>query len=215
MHMNTRFNVESARLPLFAALSIALLAGGCAEKKDSATPESPGPSRAIEPAQPAPAVPEQPVPTIPAPPGPVVPAQPVPAVPAQPPAAGPARGKVPDPIPDRALNIQADCTSTDELGYAESIQLSVANGLVSQLEAAITVPKRGSCLFQLADFRQTRSAPHVELVARSGSQCATRMWYQQNRFTVAFSDCPEMCTPRGTVDYIWPIELRLSDGACR
>ena len=40
------------------------------------------------------------------------------------------------------------------------------------------------------------------------------MWYQQNRFTVAFSDCSEMCTPRGTVDYIWPIELRLPDGAC-
>ena len=40
------------------------------------------------------------------------------------------------------------------------------------------------------------------------------MWYQQNRFTVAFSDCPEMCTPPGTADYIWPVELRLSDGAC-
>lgn len=187
--MNPHFNVRSARLPLLAALSIALLAGGCAErKKPSGTPESAAPSRGAEP---------------------------TPAVPARPPVTAPAPGKAPAPIPDRALNIRSDCTSRDELGYAEAIKLSVANGLVSQLEVRITVPKRGSCRFQLADFRQTRSAPHVELVARSGSKCATRMWYQQNRFTVAFSDCPEMCTPRSTVDYIWPIELRLSDGACR
>lgn len=187
--MNTHFNVRSARLPLLAALFIALLAGGCAErKKTSGTPESAKPSRSTEPA---------------------------PAVPARPPLAAPTPGKTPAPIPDRPLNIRADCTSRDEVGYAEAIKLSVANGLVSELEARITVPKRGSCRFQLADFRQSRSAPHVELVARSGSRCVTRMWYQQNRFTVAFSDCPEMCTPRGTVDYIWPIELRLSDGACR
>jgi len=189
--MNTHFDIRTARLPLLAALSVALLAGGCAERKKAETPESAGPDRGTEP---APAVP---------------------AVSAPPPLAAPTTGKAPAPIPDRALNIQADCTSRDDRGYTEAIKLSVADGLVSQLEARITVPKRGSCSFQLADFRQTRSAPHVELVARSGSKCATRMWYQLNRFTVAFSDCVEMCTPRGTVDYIWPIELRLSDGACR
>ena len=199
--MNTHFNVRSARLPLLAALSIALLAGGCAERKKATvgTPESASPGRGTEPARPTPAVPGVPA---------------VPAVPAPPPVAGPTTGKVPAPIPDRALNIRADCTSGDEHSYAEAIKLSVADGMVSQLELRITVAKRGSCRFQLADFRQTRSAPHVELVARSGSKCATRMWYQQNRFTVAFSDCPEMCTPPGTADYIWPIELRLSDGAC-
>lgn len=193
--MNTHFKVRSARMPLLAALSIALLAGGCAERKKAVegTPESASPDRGTEPARPAPAVP---------------------AVPARPPLTGPTTGKLPAPIPDRALNIQADCTSGDAHGYAEAIKLSVADGIVSQLELRITVAKRGSCRFQLADFRQTRSAPHVELVARSGSKCATRMWYQQNRFTVAFSDCPEMCTPPGTADYIWPIELRLSDGAC-
>lgn len=180
--MNAHLNIRSTRLPLLAALSIALLAGACGERKRvSVTPER---------------------------------AEPATAVPAQPPIATPTPGKVPAPIPDRALNIRADCTTGNDLSYAETIKLSVANGLVSQLEARITVPKRGSCLFQLADFRQTRSAPHVELLARSGSRCAARMWYQQNRFTVAFSDCPEMCTPRSTVDYIWPIELRLSDGAC-
>lgn len=204
--MNTRFDVRSAGLPLLAALSIAILTSGCAEKKTSGTPESPAPSGDIEPAQPATAVPVQP---------PAVPVQSAPAVPARPLVTVPPPGTTPGPIPDRALNIRSDCTSADELGYAEAIKLSVAAGLVSQLEVRITVPKRGSCFFQLADFRQTRAAPHVELSARSGSKCTTRMWYQQNRFTVAFSDCPEMCTPRGTVDYIWPVELRLSDGACR
>ena len=189
--MSSRFNVRSARLPLLAALFIALLAGGCAErKKADGTPESARLDRGTEPAEPALAVPLPPQ------------------------VAAPTTGKAPAPIPDRALNIQADCTSRDERGYTETIKLSVTNGLVSQLEARIIVPKRGSCSFQLADFRQTRSAPHVELVARSGSSCTTRMWYQQNRFTLAFSDCIEMCMPRGTEDYIWPIELRLSDGAC-
>jgi len=189
--MNSLFDLRSVRLPLLAALYIALLAGGCAERrKAGGPPESAGLGRITAPA-----------PT-------------VPVAPAPPPVAAPAPRKTPAPIPDRTLNIRADCTSRDQLGYAEAIKLSVANGLVSQLEATITVPKRGSCRFQLADFRQTLSAPHVELVARSGSSCATRMWYQQNRFTVAFSDCFEMCTPRSTVDYIWPIELRLSDGAC-
>lgn len=188
--MSAQFNILSAHLPLLAALAIVLLAGGCADRqKASGTEESAAPSRETEPAPVAPAVPA-------------------------PPLAASTPGKVPAPIPDRALNIRADCTSRDELGYAEEVKLSVANGLVSQLEVGITVPKRGSCRFQLADFRQTRSSPHVELIARSGSKCVTRMWYQQNRFTVAFSDCVEMCTPRATVDYIWPIELRLPDGAC-
>ena len=189
--MTLPFNIGSSRLPLLAALSVALLAGGCAErKKSSVTPEIPLTGRGTEP---APAVP---------------------AVSARPPVTAPTTGTAPAPIRDRELNIRADCTTRDEGGYVEVIKLSVVNGLVEQLEAAITVSKRGTCLFQLADFRQTRSAPHVELVARSGSRCATRMWYQQNRFTVAFSDCPEMCTPRSTVDYIWPVELQLSGRAC-
>jgi len=193
--MNTHFNVRSARLPLLAALSVALLAGGCAATKKSpeGTSESASPGRGIEPARPTPAVP---------------------AVPARPPVTAPAPGKQPAPIPDRALNIRADCTSRDEHGYTEAIKLSVADGMVSQLELRITVARRGSCIFRLADFRQTRSTPHVELVARSGSKCATRMWYQKNRFTVAVSNCPEMCTPPATADYVWPVELRLSDGAC-
>ena len=145
--MNTHFDIRSARLPLLAALSIALLAGGCAERKKATegTPESASPGRGTEPARPAPAVP---------------------AVPVRPPVTAPAPGKHPAPIPDRALNIRADCTSGDAHGYAEAIKLSVADGMVSELELRITVAKRGSCRFQLADFRQTRSAPHVELVAR-------------------------------------------------
>ena len=177
-----------ACLPLLAALFIAVLAGGCGERRIAREmPETAGTDRGAETAL---------------------------AVPARPPVAARPPRRAPAPIPDRALNIRTDCTSRDEHGYVEAIKLAVANGQVSQLDARIAVPKRGSCSFQLADFRQTRAAPHVELVARSGSKCATRMWHQQDRFTVAFSDCAEMCTPRSTADYIWTIELRLPDGAC-
>lgn len=111
------------------------------------------------------------------------------------------------------LNLSSSCSARDEAGYAESIRLQVAEGRVQELQARIEVPRRGACTFQLADFRQTREAPHVELASRSGSACAVRMWEQHGRLTVAFSECHDKCS-RNTFEYIWPIQLRAADGAC-
>lgn len=111
------------------------------------------------------------------------------------------------------LNLNSSCSARDEAGYAESIRLQVAEGRVRELQARIEVPRRGACTFQLSDFHQTREAPHVELASRSGSACAVRMWEQQGRLTVAFSECQDKCS-RNTFEYIWPIQLRAADGAC-
>ncbi len=143
-----------------------------------------------------------------------------------------ARGTVPTPAPAPAaqpsrgagggaamvgaparLNLTSACTARDEAGYTESIRLQVAEGMVRELQARIEVPRRGTCSFQLADFRQTREAPHVELMSRTGGACTVRMWEQQGRLTVAFSDCHDKCS-RGAFEHIWPIQLRAADGAC-
>lgn len=151
--------------------------------------------------------------TEPAPPAPLPPQSSPPASSTPAPAARPGgSGAAMVGAPAR-LNLSSSCSARDEAGYAESIRLQVAEGRVQELQARIEVPRRGACTFQLADFHQTREAPHVELASRSGSACAVRMWEQQGRLTVAFSECHDKCS-RNTFEYIWPIQLRAADGAC-
>ncbi len=138
--------------------------------------------------------------------------EPAPASPAPPPTqtAKPRREATPT---GRPISIHAACEARDERGYAESIRLALDDGRVAQLEAKIDIPRRGSCQFHLAEFRQTRTAPHVELLSNSGSACVVRMWEQSGRVTVAFSGCEEKCT-RGAFDYLWPVELNARSGTC-
>lgn len=157
--------------------------------------------RGLEPAPPPPKPPEvvavpAPVPVPPSAPGEPAKVEPVPA-----------------PVAATGISLRAICSGKDETGYTENIQLDVSNGTVNQFDARIEVPRRGSCKFGMGDFRQTRTAPHVELMARSGSQCAVRIWQQSERVTAAVSDCSEMCT-RGAFEYVWPIELDAETGSC-
>lgn len=136
---------------------------------------------------------KEPAPTPPAPPVVVTPA------PGEPPAAG--------------LTLDASCTGRDEGGYAESLRMQLANGAVTAFDARIDIPNRGSCSYRLAEFRQTRRTPYVELVATSGSACAVRVWQQGDRVTVALTDCAEKCT-RGAFEYAWPMDVRAPGGGC-
>lgn len=124
-----------------------------------------------------------------------------------------ARIGVAAPIRARPLSVRSECTTRDHAGYTESIRLVVDQGRVGLLEAKIEIPRRGSCAFHLSDFRQTRTDPHVELRSSTGTMCTIRMWQQDGRFTVAFSECQEKCT-RGAFDYLWPVELKMADGSC-
>jgi hypothetical protein len=194
--------IESGRkllgrtVPLALVLAIGAMTGGCADLKDKVSEirESIRKMRGLQPAPPPPLPPTMQA----APPAPATPAAAV---------------EVPAAIPERALSVRAECTSRDETGYTESIRLAVEQGRVGMLEAKFEIPRRGSCGFQLSDFRQTRAAPHVELQSSTGTKCTVRMWEQGSRFTVAFSDCQEQCT-RGAFDYVWPVELNSRDGTC-
>lgn len=167
------------------ALAAALVAGACATPK---TPVPPDPHRATVPdAAPAPAEPQ-------------AEAEPAPR----------GRGRL-KPMPVRPLNVKTDCRFKDEVGYAASAVLDVDYSEVRAFAATVDVPKRGSCRFELADFKQVRREPHVEL--RAGDGCIVRMWEQGDQVTVAFSECAKRCT-RGTFDYVWPILVDRPSGQC-
>ncbi len=136
-----------------------------------------------------------------------------PSVPPPVPVARKPRAEPPAPFAVGALSVRSECTSRDQSGYTESIKLAVEQGRVDLLEAKIEIPRRGSCGFRLADFRQTRTKPHVELQSIAGTKCTVRMWRQGERFTVSFSECQEKCTS-GAFDYVWPMELNAADGSC-
>lgn len=133
------------------------------------------------------------------------------AAPTPPPTAVPKSAR-PTPIPTRALNVKADCAFHDETGYNGAMKLHVANAQVQAFEAAVNIPRRGTCRFNLQEFRQSKSMPNVELSA-PGSTCVVRMWEQGRRVTVAFNRCDTMCTG-DAFTYLWPILADSHNGSC-
>lgn len=123
------------------------------------------------------------------------------------PSEAPARLK---PMPVRAFDAHANCHFRDEAGYTVKIDLDVVQSELKTFSAAVTVPHRGSCHFDGA-FVQTRRLPSVELRARDG--CTVNIWEQGEQITVGFANCARRCS-RGTFDYVWPILIDRSNGAC-
>lgn len=115
-------------------------------------------------------------------------------------------------IPDRPLNAKATCSFRDELGYRGNLKLDVREADVKHFVANVTIPKRGACKFDLAQFQQTRFHPTVELSSRE-SACKVRLWEQGDEVTVAFSSCRAECSG-DSVDYLWPILVDNRKGRC-
>lgn len=121
-------------------------------------------------------------------------------------------GRTIKPIQVRPLNVKANCSFRDPDGYGGRLDLLVQESRVQRLQAAVEVPKRGSCAFDLKDFRQTASEPAVVLSA-SGSRCLVRLWEQEGRVTVAFNGCHDRCDG-GSFEYVWPILVDARSGRC-
>ena len=120
--------------------------------------------------------------------------------------------KKPGPIPTRALNAQAECSFRDESGYNGAMKLAVVEARVNSFEANVNIPQRGTCRFDLRDFRQTRELPNVELSHRQ-DRCIVRVWEQGERVTVAFQQCQKMCSGDAW-EYLWPILTDRRNGSC-
>jgi hypothetical protein len=115
-------------------------------------------------------------------------------------------------IETRPLNVRTDCAFRDETGYGGRLDLEVQDAGVHRFMAKVDIPRRGSCRFDLADFRQTTVRQAVTLAsARSG--CTVHMWEQGSKVTIAFTDCQAQCDS-GTFDYLWPILVETPSGRC-
>jgi hypothetical protein len=136
----------------------------------------------------------------------------VPKAPQVPPVAAKARAKKPGPIPIRALNVKTECRFRDETGYNGELKISVEEARVSAFEARVNIPQRGSCIFNLKNFRQTRELPNVELT-HQGNRCVVHLWEQGERVTVAFQQCQAMCSGQAW-EYLWPILAYRGDDSC-
>jgi hypothetical protein len=123
-----------------------------------------------------------------------------------------AKVQKPGPIPVRPLNVKTECSFRDETGYNGALKLDVAEARVNAFEAKVNIPKRGSCRFNLKDFRQTKELPAIELSQNKGA-CIVRMWEQGSRVTVAFQQCERMCSGNAYIS-LWPILNDRRDGSC-
>lgn len=122
-------------------------------------------------------------------------------------------GARPAPIADRPIDLAGRCAQTEEDGFREDATLTVRDNRVDALSWQLWVGRRGSCRFELQDFRQVRSRPSIELAARDGSACKLMIWQQPQRVTLAHAGCEARCTP-GIYEEAWPVMFDPGTGAC-
>ena len=117
------------------------------------------------------------------------------------------------PIADKAINVAGQCSQTEADGFREQANLDVQANEVKALDWKLWVGKRGSCSFDGAEFSQTQRRPHIELLAKDGSQCKLMIWQTPERVTLAHANCQKRCTP-GIYDDAWPVMFHPKTGVC-
>ena len=119
----------------------------------------------------------------------------------------------PTPIAYRQIDLDAHCVQREEDGFREDARLAVDANEVRALNWKLWVGQRGTCTFDLTDFRQTQKRPSIELVARDGSRCKLLVWQQPGRVTLAHANCESHCTA-GIYDDAWPALFDPDTGRC-
>lgn len=111
------------------------------------------------------------------------------------------------------ITLLGRCEQTDSDGFREQARLDVKNGSVQGLNWQIWVGGKGSCRFDLSEFQQTRSRPHIELLARDRSGCKLLVYRDPRRVTLAHAGCERSCT-NGVHEQAWPVMFNPRSGAC-
>lgn len=120
----------------------------------------------------------------------------------------------PPPIAARAIELAGYCSRTEDDGFREEARVRVTANEVQALNWKLWVPRRrGSCAFELSEFRQVQKAPHIELVARDDSGCKLMVWQDPRRVTLAHANCQKRCTP-GIYEEAWPVMFDPASGMC-
>ncbi len=119
----------------------------------------------------------------------------------------------PTPIAYHPISIDGRCVQREEDGFREDARLVVDDNRVRAIDWQLWVGERGTCRFALADFRQTREKPQVELLANDRSGCRLFVWQEPGRVTLAHADCEARCTA-GIYDEAWPVLFDAASGGC-
>ena len=106
------------------------------------------------------------------------------------------------------------CEQREDDGFKEKATLQVVNREVKALAWRSDVGRKGSCSFDLAGFRQTKTRPHLELQAADGSGCKLMVYQDARRVTLAHAGCAQRCTPRAIYDQAWPVMFDPASGRC-
>lgn len=114
---------------------------------------------------------------------------------------------------DRPINLSGQCALTEEDGFREQAQLRVVDSRIEALSWELWVGRRGGCRFDLADFRQVRDRPSIELVERKGGACRLLVWQSDARVTLAHAGCENHCSP-GIYEEAWPVMFDPHTGEC-
>ena len=115
-------------------------------------------------------------------------------------------------MPLRTFTVKTDCRFKDETGNFGKAIVDVQESKVRTFNVEMTMPKRGSCRYDLAQFRQTQALPSIELTG--ARDCKVRMWEQGEQITVAFAGCHHLCSPSSAHDYVWPLLIDKPTGQC-
>lgn len=120
------------------------------------------------------------------------------------------------PMPDKPLDVRANCRFKDVAGGRGNMNLQVSRSEVKRFFAEVSIPRQGSCRFDLKEFRQTGTLPTVVL-SDTASGCTVRMWEQElgkvKGVTVAFNNCQAKCEG-DAFSYLWPILVDPRNGRC-
>ena len=111
------------------------------------------------------------------------------------------------------ITLRGNCSQTDDDGFREQAHLDVRQGTVHALDWQILVGSKGTCNFGLNQFQQTRTRPHIELVARDRSGCKLLVYQDPRRVTLAHAGCERLCT-NGIHDQAWPVMFDPRSGGC-
>ena len=117
------------------------------------------------------------------------------------------------PIAYHPITIDGHCAQREEDGFREDATLAIDDNRVRAIDWQLWVGQRGTCRFALADFRQTREKPQIELAARDASGCKLLVWQEPGRVTLAHAGCESRCTP-GIYDEAWPVLFDPPTGRC-
>jgi hypothetical protein len=117
------------------------------------------------------------------------------------------------PITPHEIDLAGACRRTEDDGFREDAEVRVSHNNVQALKWKLWVSRRGSCQFDLSDFRQVKQTPHIELEAIDGSKCTLMVWQDPRRITLAHARCEKHCTP-GIYEQAWPVLFDPKSGSC-